>query len=255
MAVPASTVEQFRALLVQHAGGFLRNTLRESRVTCAVCATPCPGYDICIQCRKQLQVPGQRADQVASLTYAVGGRQAGYMMRNYKATPPVKEHVTLVMLTAVVGLALHGDCAGRRLRSPVTHWAAIPSLPAKPGQHPLRALVHAAAPGEEVWIGAAEAAPQPRAVDPDHFRVGSLPAGAHMLLIDDTWTGGGHAQSAVLAARAAGAARVSVLNISRWIDGRWKIDEYGNNDGFMAQRCTADYDPSICPWTGGACPP
>ena len=115
MTVPASTVEQFRALLVQHAGGFLRNTVRELRVTCAVCATPCPGYELCIQCRKHLQVPGQRADQVASLTYAVGGRQSGYMMRNYKATPPVKAHVTLVMLTAVVGLAMHGDCAGRRL--------------------------------------------------------------------------------------------------------------------------------------------
>lgn len=255
MAVAPATVENLRQLLVQHAGGFLRNTIREPKVTCSVCATPCPGYDLCIQCRKQLYVPGIRADQVASLTYAVGGRQSGYMMRNYKATPPVKQHVTLVMLTAVVGLALHGECAGRRLAAPITHWAAIPSLPQTPGQHPLRPLVHAAAPGEEVWIVAAEVASHPRAVDPDHFRVGPLPAGSHMLLIDDTWTGGGHAQSAVLAARAAGAARVSVLNISRWIDGRWAIEGFGTNDGFLAQRCTADYDPSVCPWTGSACPP
>lgn len=254
MEVSASAVHELAALLVHHAGGFLRNTVREPRLTCAVCATPCPGYDRCLQCNRQLSVPGQRADQVASLTYAVGGRQSGYIMQTYKATTPVKASVTLVSLTAVVGLALHSDCAGRRLHAPVTHWAVIPSMPAKPGQHPLRALVLATAPGVEVGIAAAKTSANPRAVDPTHFRMAPVPAGAHLLLIDDTWTGGGHAQSAVLAARAAGAAPVSVLTVSRWIDGQWQINDFGNNEGFMAQRCTADYDPWKCPWTGGACP-
>ena len=38
-----------------------------------------------------------------------------------------------------------------------------------------------------------------------------------MLLIDDTWTSGGHAQSAALALRQAGATRISALIVARWL--------------------------------------
>ncbi len=68
-----------------------------------------------------------------------------------------------------------------------------------------------------------------------------------MLLIDDTWTTGGHAQSAVLALRRAGAAWVSVLVVGRWLK-----EDYGDNREFIAN--LGDYDPCLCPWTGAACP-
>ena len=51
-----------------------------------------------------------------------------------------------------------------------------------------------------------------------------------MLLLDDTWTGGGHAQSAVLGLRAAGATRVSLLVVARWIK-----KEFGNNAEFLRE--------------------
>ena len=71
-----------------------------------------------------------------------------------------------------------------------------------------------------------------------------------MLLVDDTWARGGHAQSAVLALRAAGAARVSVLVAARWIN-----EDFGGNAAFLRGLADRDYDPALCPWTGAACPP
>jgi hypothetical protein len=70
-----------------------------------------------------------------------------------------------------------------------------------------------------------------------------------VLLLDDTWTGGGHAQSAVLGLRAAGATSVSLLVVARWIN-----KEFGNNAEFLREIADRDYNPEICPWTGGSCP-
>jgi hypothetical protein len=70
-----------------------------------------------------------------------------------------------------------------------------------------------------------------------------------VLLLDDTWTGGGHAQSAVLGLRAAGATRVSLLVVARWIK-----PDFGNNPSFLRELAERDYHPGICPWTGGNCP-
>jgi hypothetical protein len=71
---------------------------------------------------------------------------------------------------------------------------------------------------------------------------------SHVLLLDDTSTGG-HAQSAVLGLRAAGAARVSLLVVARWIK-----KDFGNNAEFLRELADRDYDPEICPWAGGNCP-
>lgn len=40
----------------------------------------------------------------------------------------------------------------------------------------------------------------------------------HVLLIEDTWTSGGNAQSAALALRRAGAASVTILALARWLN-------------------------------------
>jgi hypothetical protein len=254
MAVSPAVLEQFRGVLVRQAGGYMYNVVRESRATCAVCSTPCPGYMYCQTCNRHRGAPGQRADQVASLTYAVAGEQSGWVMRNYKATPAVVESRNVVAMLGLLGVGLHSRCAGARVGVEVTHWASIPSLPAKPGIHPLRPLVASAAPGIEIGLVAAAATDDRRAVRQEHFLASAMPDGAHLLLIDDTWASGGHAQSAVLAGRAAGAAVVSVLTLARWIEPGWKVQEYGSSEGFLRARCTSDYDPTRCPWTGGICP-
>jgi hypothetical protein len=258
MAVSPAVLEQFRGVLVRRAGGYLRNPIRTPRITCAVCTTPCPGHERCIPCRRQLYEPGQRADQVAALTYVFANGQSGYVMKGYKAQPrPVQEHREIVALTAILGLGLHSVCAGRLLGHDITHWAAIPSMPAKVGEHPLRRLVTQAAPGLECDLRGAPTAVAPRAISAEHFWMAPVPDGSHVLLIDDTWTSGGHAQSAVLAARAAGAAHVSVLVVARWIDPAWAVmdgERKVEPEAYLRGLSAGDYDPLICPWTGGACP-
>jgi predicted amidophosphoribosyltransferase len=248
----SEVVARLSAALVARAGGYLRNTVRQEKVTCAVCATPVAGFELCYQC---IRHPGRAGlpDAVAFLTYAVAGRQSGYLMQGYKARPPVPEHHTIVSLLVLLALARHAGCADRAGPSapvPVTHWSTVPSLPAQPGEHPLHAIVSRLAPGRESVLVAADEVEYPRGVAPRHFRTAPLPRGAHVLLVDDTWARGGHARSAVLALRAAGAARVSVLVAARWIN-----EDFGGNAAFLRGLVDRDYDPAICPWTGGGCPP
>lgn len=244
-------LDRLRSALVAKASGYLRNPVRRESVTCAVCTELSAGHQLCYRCRlNRSQSSARLADATAFLTYAVSGRQSGYVMRGYKATAPVSEHRTIVTLLTVVGLTQHGSCAERLLAAPVTHWAVVPSLPARPGEHPLRPIARISAPGTELPLSATRSTPHPRSVDPQHFRATSaVPSGAHVLVIDDTWVGGGHAQSAVLAARQAGAAHVSVLVLARWLN-----EDYGSNARFLADQANRDYDPALCPWTGAGCP-
>ena len=250
MAAP-DAVARLSAALVARAGGYLRNTVRQDLVTCAVCATPVAGFELCYQCQRYRGHVGL-PDTTGFLTYAVAGRQSGYVMQGYKAWPPVPEHRMIVELLVLLALARHTGCAertGGQAPVPVTHWATVPSLPARPGEHPLHSIVSRLAPGREAVLAAAEEVEYPRGVDPGHFRASLLPAGAHVLLVDDTWARGGHARSAVLALQAAGATRVSVLVAARWIN-----ENFGDNAAFVRGLAGRDYDPAICPWTGAACP-
>jgi hypothetical protein len=234
---------RWSAALVSRAGGYLRNPVHTDNVTCAVCTTPVDGYRRCLRCNGDRSRTGL-ADDVAFLTYAVAGQQSGYVMRGYKAPRPLEEHRTIMALLLLVALSRHAKCPGALAGRAVTHWATVPSLPAKPGEHPFHAIVSKIAPWPEIPLAAATSAPHPRAISPEHFYAhGRLRPGSHVLLLDDTWTTGGHAQSAVLGLRAAGAARVSLLVVARWI----KAD-YGDNAAFLRSLADHDYDPEVCPW-------
>ncbi len=247
--VDPEAMARLSAALVSRAGGYLRNPVRQERVTCSVCTTPVAGYLRCYQCEGHLSRTGL-ADAVGVLAYAVAGQQSGYVMLGYKARRPLEEHRMIVALLAVIGLSKHAQCPGMLAGAPVTHWATVPSLPAKPGEHPLHGIVSKVAPGREVILAAAARTPHPRGINPDHFSANArLPQDSHVLLMDDTWTSGGHAQSAVLALRKAHAAYVSALVVARWVK-----EDFGDNAKLLRSLSGRDYDPGICPWTGGTCP-
>jgi hypothetical protein len=244
------TVRRLSAALVARAGGYLRNPVRHDRVTCAVCTTPAAGYELCFRCRGHRGQAGL-ADATAFLTYAIAGEQSGYLMRGYKAPRPVDEHVAIVVMLLLLALSVHARCPEALAGAAVARWATVPSLPAKPGEHPLHRILSKLALAAEVPLTAAAGVRYPRDVSPDHFRAEErLPTGCHVLLIDDAWAGGGHAQSAALALRRAGAGQVSLLVVARWIK-----EDFGGNARFLRELPDSDYDPASCPWTGGSCPP
>ncbi len=119
-------------------------------------------------------------------------------------------------MTCMLGVGLHTACAGVLAGGPVTHWSTVPSLPAKPGEHPLRSIVAGAAHGLEAPLRASAEAGDPRSVNASHFQAEPLAGESHVLLLDDTWTTGGHAQSAA-ALRAAGATHVSIMVVAQWV--------------------------------------
>jgi len=90
-----------------------------------------------------------------------------------------------------------------------------------------------------------------RVMSGDKFTV--QPAGAvtdrHVLVLDNVWTTGSNAQSAALTLRRAGAAAVSVLlMIGRWLSSRNAVSAR------FIDELQGDYDPLVCPVTGGRCP-
>jgi hypothetical protein len=137
--------------------------------------------------------------------------------------------------------------------APVTHWAAVPSLRGRVEEHPLHTLAAPLMDVPEVPLQEAGSAINPRELTPENFIAGAgqqpLTGTSHVLLLDDTWTRGGHAQSATLTLRGAGASTVSVIIIARWLK-----PSFGANAAFVRYRLQRDYDPSQCPWTDGACP-
>lgn len=254
MTAANDPAEQVRATLVSAAGGFLRNTLRIPGVTCSVCSTPIsPGYEKCWPCHSHAsKAPAMpTADHVGILTYAIHGRQSAYFVYGYKAPQPVQEHRNIMGSLVILGIYYHIQCIGKIAGRPVTHWTTVPSLPPKPGEHPLHSIVSptmSAIP--EVTLTASAQVADPRAFQNGHFTAAPvLPPGSHVLLIDDTWTSGGHVQSANLALRRSGASVVSILTGARYLR-----ENYGENANFVKTRLNQDYNPLLCPWTGGQCP-
>ncbi|GAB4590150.1 hypothetical protein [Nocardia sp. IFM 10818] len=255
-------LEPLHRTLAQHSG-YLRNTVREPGRTCAVCTNPIePGWATCYWCnqhqkqllRTDLGLPGL-ADRVGSMIYAIMGMQSYELMSGYKSSTPGPNQQQLVTILAVLGAHQHRGCASRLAGHPVTAWATVPSL--KPGKigtlHPLR---HILTPFmtqlPEIGIAANPPIDGPRSLRPANFRLDPPAAvGGHVLVVDDSWVQGGHAQSVCALLKQAGAQQVSLLVLARVLDPHHDVQgPFCTND--LRSRA---YVPSACPWTGAGCPP
>lgn len=79
-------VAQVGRVLAATAGGYLRNTVRAERLTCAVCSTPVENdYLRCYQCKTHVESGLQIADRVASIVYAMKPSASGRLDQTYTA--------------------------------------------------------------------------------------------------------------------------------------------------------------------------
>lgn len=248
---PVAANEQ---LLVRQAGGYLRNVIREPLVTCGVCGTPLDGYERCYRCYQHHTILGI-ADVVAPLAYGIERTQSGILLRHYKDNVSAEartEYSQVMRRLLYVGIMRHQRCIEKQVGQRASARVTVPSLNQRPGVHPFTAIASAMkAVDDRLALVPAPGATNNRVVSASQFEVISERSltGQHIIVLDDTWTTGSNAQSAALALREAGAQHVSIIVVGRWLS-----QNYGNNADFIRTRLRRDYDPGICPVTGGDCP-
>jgi len=219
---------------------------------CAVCRGPArPGFLRCFQCALHQQgAPGMLADTVVPVAYAIAGTPYARALWLYKSDVPQQEAARgLLRAMLLVFLHDHGPCVWARagMAGP-SHVAVVPSGRGRPGTHPLRTLVEpyltlpwadlAVRPGEPV---------QARDLRPGRLRAPGRLAGAAVLLIDDTWTSGSSAQSAVIALKLAGARCVAVVALGRHVNPRDPAA-----DSLTAVLAGPSFRPDLCAMHGPA---
>ena len=221
---------------------------------CEVCRGPVrPGFVRCYQCDQHtLLAPALLADAVVPVSYAIKGTPFATALWRYKSEPvpsapasgpapaPASARASLLALMLAF-LADHGPCVWRRAGMPPPGClAVVPTGAGRPGPHPLLRLVSpylllpvcplALRPGR-----------QGRDLDVDRFQVLARPAGASVLLVDDTWVSGASAQSAAAALKLAGARHVAVVVLGRHVNPAEPASA-----PLLAGLAATRYDPSAC---------
>jgi hypothetical protein len=211
---------------------------------CEVCRGPVrTGFIRCYQCeRHDLLGHGLLADAVVPISYAIRGAPFADDLWRYKASPTPAASARASLLALVLAfLADHGACVWRHAAMPPpTRLAVVPTGAGRPGPHPLLGLV---SPYLRLPVCplAIRSGRQGRDLDLCRFQAAPVPAGASVLLLDDTWVSGASAQSAAAALKLAGARHVAVVVLGRHLN---PDDPAANR--LLAVLNPARYDPSTC---------
>jgi predicted amidophosphoribosyltransferase len=201
---------------------------------CAVCWTSVPpDFSLCFQCNAARKGFRQGlADAVVPIALAVKREQLAHELWHYKydVDPSVRSRLT-TRLGAVLWrfLGQHekhvAEAAGVPEFGIVT---TVPGTSQREGNHPLEHIVGTLVGQTKdryeplLALGRSEV-PSSHSLTADRYTaIRQLKGGPAVLLIDDTWTTGGNAQSAALTLRSAGAAKIAILVIGRHFDRRFR---------------------------------
>lgn len=212
--------------------------------SCLVCRGPVrPGFALCYQCgRHDLLGHDLLADAVVPVSYAIRGTAFADDLWRYKSwlAPSVSAR-TSVLALLLAFLNDHGPCVWRHAAMPpADRLAVVPTGCGRPGPHPLFRVVspYLRLPVVPLTIRPAR---QGRDLDVHRFQVGQMPAGASVLLLDDSWVSGASAQSAAAALKLAGAGHVAAVVLGRHVN---PADPGAR--ALIAELAPARYDPSTC---------
>jgi hypothetical protein len=191
------------------------------------------------------------ADRVGSLIYAVKPDSQSYLLvYNYKIAAAGPSLEPQVMALLGLGLRGHTECAAKLAGARSTAWAVVPSTKGRSKLHDLVSrMAHPDA--REIKIDFTGTGRPDRLLHPELWSVqasGDRPE--HVLLVDDSWVTGSHAQGVASALKTAGVPQVSVFTIANVLDPDW-----GPNPAFIKDRLAAPaFEKTRCPWTGADCP-
>ena len=208
--------------LTDRYGNFLLPVLSPQAGVCEVCGTGVVGgWPRCFQCNDARQKLDAVADVVDFVSLAVKGEQLAYELWKYKSQPGRAQSEIGLRLAALLWRWLmgHEECLLRATACasfPIV--TTVPSGTGRSGEHPLEHIVKAVIPSTRdryrTLLRANSNGPTGRVFDTGRWIAEPL-SGESVLVIDDTWTTGSHAQSAAAAVKAAGAGIVGVVGIGR----------------------------------------
>lgn len=233
-------------------GSYLQSTIRVSGLTCEVCCTPVlPQYPRCVQCNKHLASEHQLADRVGSLIYAVEPTSQSYLLvSNYKTNAAGPN--MLLQMAALLGLGLrgHATCAMKLAGAKSTGWAVVPSTKGRSTLHEYASQL-AQTESHNLGIEFLGCGRRDRNIHPEYWKVDvarGIPD--HVILIDDSWVSGAHAQGVAAALKAVGVSQVSIFTVANVLDPNWEP-----NPSFIREHLAPPaFDKLRCPWTGADCP-
>lgn len=196
---------------------------------CACCFDLTDGGTRCYHCSHD----AAWVDVMAPISYSIGGEQLHHALAGYKRyAGPAGRHLA-AGLAAVLWRHLgdHEHCLARA--AAVDSFDVVTTVPSsdrsRDGTHPLHTLVGELVkplqPRYERLLHRTDAAVTAHRFGAGRYEACKDLGGRAVLLIDDTWTTGANAQSAAAALKAAGAERVAVVVIGRYVNRAW-----GHND-------------------------
>ncbi|ELP71293.1 hypothetical protein ACKI1I_02375 [Streptomyces turgidiscabies] len=234
---------------------FLVHPLLPGPGVCQVCrGTANAGYPSCRQCQTTGDILGEGvADVVVPLSLALKGEQYANELWRYKnAAGPQQQHFRMG-LAAVLWrfLALHENCVADHCA--VSGFDTVTTVPSTSGRadHPLREMV-ADIVGvtrdryRDLLTPTPGASALGRTASAGRYTSSAL-WGENVLLIDDTWTTGNHAQSASTALKVAGAGSVAIVVLGRHLN-----VSYGDTAMYVQQARLRRFAWQLCairPWT------
>ncbi|WP_329301043.1 hypothetical protein OG410_23745 [Streptomyces sp. NBC_00659] len=234
---------------------FLIHPLPPGPGVCQICRGPARfGFPTCWWCHQAGTVLGAGvADTVVPISLALKGEQYANELWRYKNAPGAQQRYFSTGLAAVLWrfLARHERCIAHQCR--VLGFDTVTTVPSTSDRadHPLRAMA-ADMVGvtreryRDLLVPAPKAADLGREVSLARYTSSAL-WGENVLLIDDTWVTGNHAQSAAAALRAAGAGSVAVVVLGRHLN-----KSYGDTAVHIEQARLRRFAWDIClprPWS------
>jgi len=172
-------------------------------------------------------------DAMAPISYSIGGEQLHHALAGYKRSSGPSARYLTAVLAAILWRHLgdHEACLARA--AGVRGFDVVTTVPSSDARrdatHPLHRLVgelvKPVRPRYERLLQRTDTHVIPHRFHAERYVAGAGAGvgvgGGAVLLIDDTWTTGANAQSAAAALKTAGAERVAVLVIGRYVNRAW----------------------------------
>jgi len=193
---------------------------------CPICWTfKDPAYPVCIGCNRH---PENHLDVMVPISYSEHLGQLHLALRNYKDGGLNSRRYAYPRIAAILWrfLELHELCVAQA--GGVTTFDSVVVVPSSDPQRDAESRFRSIVSQIEPTTDRLEQALRPsgdvtgRDYDLRRYEAVTDVAGKSILLLDDTWTAGGHAQSAAGCLRAAGASNVSMIVIGRHVHPTWE---------------------------------